>query len=387
MSKILIIPSWYHSPGEIGGHFISTQSKALFRRGIDITVFHNNLNRTFSSGIRKGVIQLDYPFPFYQLNGYFPPRWSDFMFDIWCKSGLRYIKSIVDKDGIPDVVHGHSYIGGYLARSVALMYHIPYIVTEHFNGFLDGGTISRRHQNIAKKTFLDANEITAVSSALAMAIAKRYDLKEVSIIPNMVDTNIFTLPASKNGRDFTFVTIGFNSSNKNFELIISAFAKWQEEVQICGELLIIGDVVNMSNLHRLVKMLGIEKSVKFKGILHEKDVARYLQCADVYISASGRETFGLAIAEAMSCGLPVITNQSGGPEEFVDGECGIIISNLQVHTLKEAMRKMHYDLKTYDKNLIREKIVKRFSFRPFVEAWRGKYDSTRASFQKSKNLT
>ncbi|WP_197381320.1 glycosyltransferase family 4 protein [Mycolicibacterium mengxianglii] len=56
------------------------------------------------------------------------------------------------------------------------------------------------------------------------------------------------------------------------------------------------------------------------------DVAPIMRSADVLVSTSTEEPFGLAILEAQACGLPVVSSASGGPLDFItDGETGLLV--------------------------------------------------------------
>jgi glycosyltransferase involved in cell wall biosynthesis len=72
----------------------------------------------------------------------------------------------------------------------------------------------------------------------------------------------------------------------------------------------------MDELKRLVAELGIEKNVGFTGFVD--DSAAALRALDVVVHASTEpEPFGLAIAEGMACGRPVIVSAAGGANEIV----------------------------------------------------------------------
>ncbi|MCA1594526.1 MAG: glycosyltransferase [Acidobacteria bacterium] len=59
---------------------------------------------------------------------------------------------------------------------------------------------------------------------------------------------------------------------------------------------------------------------------HREDVARILPALDVFVSASCSEAFGLAIVEAMACGLPVVATATEGARELIeDGVTGRIV--------------------------------------------------------------
>jgi glycosyltransferase involved in cell wall biosynthesis len=66
---------------------------------------------------------------------------------------------------------------------------------------------------------------------------------------------------------------------------------------------------------------------RFQGFLgYRNDIGNVLALADVLALVSTRESFGLAIVEAMHAGLPVLATRCGGPEEIVvDGETGFLV--------------------------------------------------------------
>jgi glycosyltransferase involved in cell wall biosynthesis len=69
--------------------------------------------------------------------------------------------------------------------------------------------------------------------------------------------------------------------------------------------------------HTLARELGVD-GVFFAGWRGHEDLTLGLSCADCFVAPSTNEPFGLVYLEAMSCGLPVIGTQSGGPPSFVD---------------------------------------------------------------------
>jgi len=55
------------------------------------------------------------------------------------------------------------------------------------------------------------------------------------------------------------------------------------------------------------------------------NVERLLNCTDVFVCSSWFESFGLALVEAMACGIPVVSTNRGGPAEIVlDGQTGYL---------------------------------------------------------------
>jgi glycosyltransferase involved in cell wall biosynthesis len=81
-----------------------------------------------------------------------------------------------------------------------------------------------------------------------------------------------------------------------------------------------------SVLRRSVAERGLGASVRFAGSVRR--VEDYLKASDVFVFPSIRDTFAIALVEAMACGLPVIVMPKGGPGEIVTaGHDGLVASD------------------------------------------------------------
>jgi len=92
------------------------------------------------------------------------------------------------------------------------------------------------------------------------------------------------------------------------------------------------------NLIKLTKSLGLEKNVKFLGLVAEKDVPVYHSRAIATLFPSVNEPAGIVPLEAMSCGAPVIATKSGGPQDYViDGKTGFLVKPNNPKAMAEKM--------------------------------------------------
>ena len=73
--------------------------------------------------------------------------------------------------------------------------------------------------------------------------------------------------------------------------------------------------------HTVARREGAE-GIFFLGWRGHEDVPDGLACADALVTPSSYEPFGLALLEAMACGVPVIATRSGGPLTYVNTESG-----------------------------------------------------------------
>ncbi len=72
--------------------------------------------------------------------------------------------------------------------------------------------------------------------------------------------------------------------------------------------------------------LGLKSIVTFSGFMSQQDCAERLKNADVLVLPSLFECGGAVVLEAMAVGLPVIATAWGGPVDYLDETCGILVA-------------------------------------------------------------
>ena len=114
-------------------------------------------------------------------------------------------------------------------------------------------------------------------------------------------------------------------------------------------------------------------NVRFTGGIRERrDLARLLAAADVFVSASLMETYGLTLVEAMACGTPVIAFRVGGiPEAAPDGQGAILCTAGDGPALIEAITKLRNSPQLRDRlgNLAHETAHNRNAASSFAKAF------------------
>lgn len=107
-------------------------------------------------------------------------------------------------------------------------------------------------------------------------------------------------------------------------------------------LLVVGDGKERPQLERLALELGVKSQVTFAG--HSDQVGGFYGLMDAFALVSGREGFGLVVAEAMLCGLPVIATAVGGLLDIVlPGETGLLIPPASPESIAAAIRQLRAD--------------------------------------------
>lgn len=132
-------------------------------------------------------------------------------------------------------------------------------------------------------------------------------------------------------------TVAAVEQRKNFITSIKAFYKLRKRFEnlkffIAGE----ATFPYFYTISKLIRELGLEKSVVFLGNVPDEKLIMFYNAADVLVFPSLYEGFGLPLLEAMACGTPVVTsNRSSLPE--VAGDAGVLVNALDVNEIEGAM--------------------------------------------------
>jgi alpha-1,6-mannosyltransferase len=125
-------------------------------------------------------------------------------------------------------------------------------------------------------------------------------------LPFGVDKSIFRDRGSPRTEGL-LVGVGRFAIEKRWDVVIEAFLKLNQPAR----LVLYGDGPERARLERMGK-----GRVEFAGFLRDRDeLARALSAADALVHGCPYETFGISIAEAVSCGLPVVVPDQGGAAE------------------------------------------------------------------------
>lgn len=122
---------------------------------------------------------------------------------------------------------------------------------------------------------------------------------------------------------FLIVSVGRLETVKGYHKLLRAFRTLKQK-HGNAELWLIGDGSEKESYNKFISENGLEESVRILGF--KENPYKYMKQADVFISASSVEGFSLAVAEALSLDLPVISTSTDGPKEILDnGKYGMLI--------------------------------------------------------------
>ncbi len=104
-------------------------------------------------------------------------------------------------------------------------------------------------------------------------------------------------------------------------------------------LIVIGSGPDLPVLQRQAVELGVAGQITFEGYVPDQRKVDLLAAADIYVSTSQHEGFGLVFLEAMAQGLPVVCYNHGGQTDYLqDGVNGALLPLNDFDALESAVR-------------------------------------------------
>jgi len=226
-------------------------------------------------------------------------------------------RAVGARAGDADVVHANWWVpGGYAVWRARRVGMPPCVLTLHGT---DAALLQRSWgaRLIARPVLQNAQAVTTVSSFLA-AIAERAGARPTPVVlPMPVDGG--SVPTSLAGGGGV-VTVGRLTRQKRLQLVIEAVA----ELHARGRgmhLTVVGDGPERSALEGTAVRLGLREHVRFTGAVPPEAVPGLLAGADVFAFPARHEGFGLAVAEALMAGVPVVVAADGGGVLDIAREC------------------------------------------------------------------
>lgn len=248
-----------------------------------------------------------------------------------------------------DIIHAHTlFPSGYVAYLLAKKLKIPFVVTTHgldFYRCLPNISKTRQYkpfnQNVISKinTVLEnANNIIAVSKNFASDI-KQYNAKaNVVTIENSYRKELFKpgdklkakLELGLNQNDFVILSVGNFLKTKGHDVLIKAFAIACQKNKN-AKLVLIGGGPNKTQYLNLAKQLNVLNKITVIDYIKPPQLKQWYLAASVYAMPSRNEAFGIALVEAMACGLPAVASLSQGPSEIISNNVDGFLSQIENH--------------------------------------------------------
>jgi lipopolysaccharide/colanic/teichoic acid biosynthesis glycosyltransferase/glycosyltransferase involved in cell wall biosynthesis len=253
----------------------------------------------------------------------------------------------------PDLVHGHSAIGGLVARVAAHRAHVPAVYTVHGFGFKPEVPLVRRtasalaehmmarwttqmicvskyERELALNLAIDSNRVHVIpngiaplpSKAPAPAVAVNADDEHSSTGPANVDAAANLLQASATPR---LIMVARMKQPKRHDLLLQALAKVRNALGFELPVTLAGDGPLSTELRTQAKALNL-KNITWAGDVSQ--VSELLAQHDVFVLLSDHEGMPITVLEAMRAGLCVLaSNLPGIREQIIPYQDGVLTAN------------------------------------------------------------
>ena len=271
----------------------------------------------------------------------------------WC---LLKVSGKIASSFKPDLIHSNiGFPGAYWGWRLSKKTDRPWVLSEHT--LLHNNFRSLFHKWMTVRFLQKANAVITVSRHSA-AIIKNITGYQAQVIPNIIRFDLFSTihpaPALP-------VQIGFLGSHffkkKGLDVLLKALSTIQQDYMLH----IGGNDPDLKTYQELTVHYGIDQKCVWHGAVAREQVPLFFSRLHFFVSASRFESFGMAIAEAMACGLPVVSTESGGPTDFVTDSNGVLIPVNDPDALKSALERMMDRWSQYDRELIRKSVITRFN--------------------------
>ena len=292
--KVLYLTPWFPSPkDQMAGLFVQKHMEAIQVQGVDVRVIH-------SQGWR----------------------------DLW-----QQWKELKRTWGLPDLVQLNIVQKqGVLALWLKKRYNIPYIIIEHWSGYLPANgqymQQSAAKRRLAHSIAKHASRLLTVSQTLENAM-KQCDIQasQWGHVNNIVDEFFYQGVRSKKPGVRTLLHVScFDERAKNTTALLRGFAA------LCSQrtdirLVMVGTGVDWQAAQRIANDLRIpSERIVWTGEQTPQQVCEWMYHSDAFVLTSRYETAGVVLSEAASTGLPILSTPVGIASQLITPQTGILVS-------------------------------------------------------------
>ena len=365
--NILFLASWYpNTESTQAGNFIQQHAKAV-AEFVNVSVIYV----VAKQGLTEQEVSINQENGIYEVIVYYPKVTSSTPIISLKEKKKRhhnaYLKAyeIAKKEFCRiDLVHLNVvYPAGLFAIHLKEKENIPYILTEHWTAFLKSTNykFSTIEKHYIKKIANSAELICPVSENLKQNIEQFGIKNKFQVIPNVVDTTIFSYKEKEPNAVKEILHISnLKDEHKNITGILKVVKQLSTQrddfhITIAGN----GDT---EHFKKKSEGIGIEpKLISFKGEMPPQDVASLMQQSDLFLLFSNYENLPCVIAESLVMGKPVISTNVGGIAEMIDNSNGIPISAGNETELLDSLNAMLDNIGNYNCREIGAKANKIYS--------------------------
>jgi glycosyltransferase involved in cell wall biosynthesis len=195
-----------------------------------------------------------------------------------------------------------------------------------------------------RRALVSARKVITTSAFTARLLASDYDVptERLTVVRPGNDPIV---PARRAINDeVALLAVGAVVPRKGYDVLIAALASLRD---LRWHLTIVGDrtrdVETAAQLESAVARCLLRERITFTGAVSTERVAELYADADLFALASRFEGYGMAFAEAIAHGLPIVGTTAGAIAETVPANAGILVEPDDVPALSDALRRLITD--------------------------------------------
>ncbi len=217
----------------------------------------------------------------------------------------------------------------------------PWVHTEHYGMLVNPDITFRQRLSlwIQRQLYRLTEQNIAVSSTLAEVVNKTARTPAVIIENHVMVDDSYGRNSGEEfgaGRELRLLGVGGLIAHKGPLQALEAV----RELKSRGHDVTLhwaGDGPLKEEAQRTIQETGLGDSVKLMGALDRDEVQEQLRWANLFLLPTESETFGVAIAEALGHGLPVVTSGTGGHHEFLPQRASRVVRKRDGVALADAV--------------------------------------------------
>ena len=288
---------------------------------------------------------------------------------LWNSAGVAKGVGHLRRGGFrPELVHAHVFSAALAVTPAARLLGAPLVVSEHYSG-LARSDFSRHDRLAASLAYRAAAVVCPVSASLQDTLAGLAPNARFQVVPNPVDDRVFAppKPASREGpvRVLVVASLVPVKGVGGFIEAVGRLALRRRDLYVT----VIGDGPERSSYERKVRAAGVGDVLRLAGRQSRQEVARAMRESDLLVAPSKWETFSVAVAEALCCGLPVLATRVGALPELVDESSGRLVEPGDPAAMAAALDGMLDAVGQFDRAAISTNAIERWGAARIGARW------------------
>jgi glycosyltransferase involved in cell wall biosynthesis len=329
---ILFLASWYPVPNNPShGIFIQNHAKALSKFCSVFVVYAFSEKNAKGFRLSKQIVneQLQEWRLVYKKNTRTLPIVAELLKYIRFKRAYRLIlkELLAQKINVTAIQINALYPVAIVLPLFQKIWRVPVVLIEHWTGYLteDGNYKGLLMKYFTRKTIQSVDKIFYVSEQQKLAMISHGLQGNYELIFNVIDADIFypnndTKPA----KPIILHVSSLDDPQKNISGLLRVVQRLEQKNENFEMVFVGGDMELVNKFIHKGTTMGL-KNVVFVGSKNQHEIAKYMHRACALVLFSNYENMPVVVLEALACGLPVISTDTGYVRNMVLNDFGVLI--------------------------------------------------------------